>query len=217
MKCSDVRELLDDFVDQELGHDKASAVAEHIAKCPDCSNRLTALHEMLQEASALPREIAPKHDLWPRIERSISHKKVVAFPSYSRHVWKVAAAAAVFIAAITGAYFIGLHQQAPAIVQVETSENLMHVSNKPWSLVPPSLQQTRVQLRAALEARKDSLSPQTIVMVEENLEIIDRAITEISLALNEAPNNPRLQRQLYFACSQEINLLQRAASFPAEI
>jgi len=217
MKCSDVLEQLDDFVDRELEDAQASVIAEHIGGCPACAGRLEALENMLALASELPREIAPEHDLWPRIEGSISRKKVVAFPVHRRHFWQLAAAAAVVVAAIVGGYLIGLHQQAPHIVEVGSTENAVLAANDSWSLVPPSLQQTRAQLRAALDARKDSLSPQTIAMVEENLEIIDRAISEISLALNETPNNPRLQRQLYFACSQEISLLQRAASFPAEI
>jgi len=184
MKCSEVLEVLDEFVDRELGHAKTAAITTHIAGCSACGSRLEALENMLREASALPREISPKPDLWPRIEESISQEKIVNFPSQTRRFLKIAAAAAVVIAAITTAYFMGLHQQAPQIAEVETVDSMVLAANNSWSLVPPSLQQTRAQLRRALEARKDSLNPQTIAMVEENLGIIDRAISEISLALN---------------------------------
>ncbi len=221
MKCSDVSDQLDDCVARDLGETQTSLInqriAEHIGECPACADLLEAVKALRAEVCALPREIDLPRDLWPKIETSINREKVIGFPSHRRHYLRAAAAAAVLIAAITGAYFVGLHQQTPLIVEVESSQNMVLATNNSWSFVSPSLQQTRSQLRSALEARKASLDPQTVSMVEENLEIIDRAISEISLALNETPDNPRLQRQLYFACSQEINLLRRAASFPAEI
>jgi hypothetical protein len=73
----------------------------------------------------------------------------------------------------------------------------------------------RSQLLAALEARKGSLSPQTLAVVEENLKIIDRAVGEMQAALARDPGNRELPALLVTAYRQEIDLLRRVVQLPS--
>jgi hypothetical protein len=73
----------------------------------------------------------------------------------------------------------------------------------------------RQQLLAALEARKGSLSPQTLAVVEENLKIIDKAVGEMQAALARDPGNRELPMLLVTAYRQEIDLLRRVTQLPS--
>jgi hypothetical protein len=63
-------------------------------------------------------------------------------------------------------------------------------------------------LELQLEAGRESLSPQTLVVVEENLRIIDRAILEIQTALRADSTSVELPLLLGGAYRSKVELLQ---------
>ncbi|HVN74810.1 MAG TPA: hypothetical protein VMT19_00735, partial [Thermoanaerobaculaceae bacterium] len=73
----------------------------------------------------------------------------------------------------------------------------------------------RRQLLAAVEARRSTLSPATVKVVDDNLRIIDRAVREMEGALARDPGNRELPALLVTAYRQEIDMLQRVAGLPA--
>jgi hypothetical protein len=75
----------------------------------------------------------------------------------------------------------------------------------------------RDELMSALDARRSTMSTETLRVVESNLRVIDHAIARITAALSEDPNNPQLTYRLASAYRQQIELLQRATRLPAEI
>lgn len=75
----------------------------------------------------------------------------------------------------------------------------------------------RDELLSALDLRRESMSDETLRVVETNLRVIDLAIAGITAALSEDPNNPRLTYRLASAYRQQIDFLQRATRLPAEI
>jgi hypothetical protein len=73
------------------------------------------------------------------------------------------------------------------------------------------------ELRAVLEERRDSLSPATAAMIDHNLEIIEQAISEISVALERDPSNRQRNQMLMTAHRREINLLRRVTHQAARL
>ena len=77
MNCHDVRRLLSDYIDGELGHDVRDGIEQHIGACADCQHELEAIRSVLASAEALPRSIAPARDLWRDIEPRLGQQKVI--------------------------------------------------------------------------------------------------------------------------------------------
>jgi septum formation topological specificity factor MinE len=80
-----------------------------------------------------------------------------------------------------------------------------------------SFDDARERLMLVLQARRGVLQPKTMAVVRENLRVIDRAIVQIQAALEQDPNNADLAHQLVASYQQEIRLLERATSPPAEL
>ncbi|MEJ2582466.1 MAG: hypothetical protein P8127_12665 [Acidobacteriota bacterium] len=130
-----------------------------------------------------------------------------------------AAAAAVIVFAMIGAYLFGRSQavvvaEAPAVVSGGPSEILLASFE---DLGVDGYEARRNGLLHALDLRKDELSPETIAVVMDNLLLIDQAMDRISVALGEDPENELLMKQLAGAYRRQIDLLQRAVRLPAEI
>jgi hypothetical protein len=47
MKCHDIRELLTDYVNRELGDSRSALVREHVRKCPECQTETREIAEAL--------------------------------------------------------------------------------------------------------------------------------------------------------------------------
>lgn len=71
MNCTDCTGLLDSHVDHELPATDARAVELHCAGCGACRDNLAALRALLAAARCLPREIAPRRDLWADIRLAV--------------------------------------------------------------------------------------------------------------------------------------------------
>jgi anti-sigma factor RsiW len=218
MNCREVLALLDDFVDGTLPEQEMRAVARHLEGCPECRTSDAQIRAVLASAGALPRSIEPAHDLWANIAQRIAAGKVVERDVTGRHWrWYVLAAAAVLITAVSLVTVL--------LVRSGRESRVASVPERPTATVvtPASFElaqaqatydAARRQLLAALDARKASLSPQTVAVVERNLKIIDRAVAEVQTALARDPGNRELPAFLVTAYQQEIDLLQRVTQLP---
>jgi hypothetical protein len=221
MKCEECITLLDVLVDGRLEIDVQTALTDHIADCASCRLEHEGLRELGRRTAELPASIAPGRDLWPEIADRIQESKVVRgrFGAALRPSLLAAAAAAAVVGAVLVAYTVGRHQAHPTVVEVVSTP-----AAAPASLVSvvtaaagSDFRLARSQLLEALEQRRDSLSPETIAVVDQNLGLIDSAIANITEALANDPGNQMLSDRLTTAYRQQIELLQKATRLPAEI
>jgi anti-sigma factor RsiW len=223
MNCRDVQELLDDLVDGALPEERRREVARHLEGCAECRTSEAQLRALLTRVGVLPRTIAPAHDQWQGIMARIMAGKAGDENLAGRGTrWyplgAAAAAAAVLIVAVSlvTAVLIGSHRSRVAVAPDRPAPTAAAV---PASLELEQVQATyaaaRAQLRAALEARRGSLSPQTFEVVEQNLRIIDEAVAKVQAALARDPGNKELPALLVAVYKQEIDLLQQVAQLPA--
>ncbi len=70
-------------------------------------------------------------------------------------------------------------------------------------------------LHAALEARRGQLNPATVAVIEQNLRVIDDAISQSEAALARDPNSRLLNDQLDRTLAKKTGLLRAAALLPA--
>jgi Putative zinc-finger len=105
MNCNEVIPRLSPFHDGELGPDEHRAVAEHIASCAACSQKLESIRRLSDLVETTPTPEAPG-TLVARIERSL-HERAPSWAwfQFSRPQWSAAAAlvasAAVVVVGLT--------------------------------------------------------------------------------------------------------------------
>jgi len=147
--------------------------------------RLEALTE------ELPRSIEPARDLWAGIEARI------ATPQRRSRAWDLALAAG--IAALTvGAWLLGsLHGETNRAVAPLWAYQQLDTAYQP--LRKASLERYRTSA--------DRLDPQLRKTVEANLEIIDRALNEIRVALANRPSDAALGQMLQRTYEQELAII----------
>jgi predicted anti-sigma-YlaC factor YlaD len=222
MNCHQVNAILDDFVDGAVSNDQRAQVARHLESCDECRASEARLRALLAKLRALPREVEPPRDPWLGITRRIMAEKVVEadFAARARRRYLLGAAAVAAAAVI-----VGIGVVTAVLVRNERATRVAGSVQHPATsaVMPASLglaqaQATyaaaRGQLLAALEARKGTLSPQTLAVVERNVRIIDRAVAEMQAALARDPANREIPELLVAAYQQEIDLLQRVTSLP---
>ncbi len=59
MNCSDIRDLLDEYVDEELSSQQRDLVDRHISECPSCRAELETTEHTAGLVRSLPRESVP--------------------------------------------------------------------------------------------------------------------------------------------------------------
>jgi putative zinc finger protein len=212
MKCDEIRDQIDDYVDGELQAGERDAVARHLLECPACREEERALRMLLDGAAALPRELSPARELWPGIAARL-RSNVVAFPRRPFQPLTLLAAAAVLIAlssAITWRI-----ARTPATAVATTRPNAAVFSLAAFRPAPDLLEAEREyasatsELLAAIEARRESLAPETLVTVEQSLRAIDDALKSLREALRGDPGNDELTQMLTATHKRKVDALRR--------
>lgn len=224
-------ELLDDYVGGELAPREERDVRRHLMQCDACRAEEQALRMLLDEAAALPEDIAPPRDLWqgiaPRLEarvpapaepveevRTIGPRPVRPLP------WWMLAAASVALVVTTALATLRFSDggddgrttvlaSQPAQPPAGTPANTALASFRP---AEEEYEKAIADLQGVLQTRRDQLAPQTVATLEENLRVIDEAIRESRAALAADPNSPELARMLTDTYDAKLNVLRRAVS-----
>jgi hypothetical protein len=70
MDCTEVKELLSAYFDDELAAQKRTAVSEHLAGCAECSTELAGFERLSELARALDTPMSPPH-MWSHLEQQL--------------------------------------------------------------------------------------------------------------------------------------------------
>ncbi len=216
MTCDTLKDLLDAFVDGELAAAERSAVLTHLADCAACRGEELALRSLVAQAAALPREIAPRADLWPAVAGGIA-PRVVAFPRrFVRSAVPLAAAAAALVAlssAVTWRVATSRDAGAREARVASAGFAVLVAASDPPDLYESEREYARAtrDLLTAIEARHDALSPETIAAVELNVKVIDDALHNLRVALKADPENGELRELLTGTHKRKLETLRRIA------
>lgn len=200
-------ERLHDYLDGLLSDDDARAVEEELERDTELRAECEALRALLDEAAHLPKSIAPSRDLWVGIERRIADQP----RKRSRVVvgaWLATAAAVLLTVMVAGDAWKRPRQDTGPPVIVTIGPPPAPVDQGDFRFAVNEYRQARETLAAAFLERRDTLSSETVSVVESNLAIIAEAIAEIETALQSAPDNGTLQELLVAAYRKEVDLLQ---------
>lgn len=215
MNCQDFALLLDDYLDGELIAIESEACKIHLGSCPDCRGKEAKARSFIASAASLPRELQPSRDLWPEIAARIRNANVMRgeFGQKSQSHWlgwKGLAAAAAMLLFVTTALLIrsGRSSVGRDVAVFPSTDVVQAAMPLDITKARETFTRARQDLRTLLLARKADLDPKTMVVIEENLAVIDKAVENIEQALVKDPGNGNLVTLLVATYDQEIVLLQ---------
>ena len=76
MNCTNAQALFNQYLDGELQSTEQPVFEEHLAACVSCSESLSRLRALMEQAEELPSMVSPRNDLWPGIRNQIEQKMV---------------------------------------------------------------------------------------------------------------------------------------------
>lgn len=223
-----IQTLLPELLDDELERSARVELEGHLRECAECREEMEFLVSLRARARALPREMAPTRDLWAGIAERLevapaTDARVIPIgraagarrPSRWRGIAAAAIAASVLVALSSTVTARLLQRQPEAVAPVAGVPAAMPAEeDRPLTALAafePAEREylgTLEVLEAQLEARRGSLSPQTLAVVDENLRIIDTAIEEIRGALEADSANVELPLLLGGVYRTKVELLQ---------
>jgi hypothetical protein len=219
-------EELQDFQEGLLPPEENEAVRGHVERCSSCRRDLEALSNLLKEMGDLPREAEPSRDLWPQIEwrigreagavrgaegpapSDVKRRRQITLPA-----WQLLAASITLALVSGGVVWValsgGIRDSGP-VASVPMDESLAQPAG--WETALDEYHDAVSDLEEVLEVGRDVLDPETVRILEENLQAIDSAINEAQAALAQDPGSKVLRRFLAENLRRKIDLLHRAAA-----
>ena len=198
-------EILHDYLDGNLDEHARAELEARLATDERLAEELGALRSVIAAARDLPPSISPSRDLWPGIEKRIQARKIVPFPA--RRLLAVAAAVLIFVAGI----YTGVLRDWGSTQQATREADAGPSATQLLDRVEEEYTMASTDVFERIAGREDDLDPVTVELIRHNLEIIDEAIREIREALDEDPENPRLNRLLTGEYRRRGTLLRHAA------
>jgi anti-sigma factor RsiW len=200
---------LSEYLDGELEPAEVAAIEQHLAACENCRRTMSELRGVIaRAASATP--VMPAADLWPGVERRVRairpSRRTVTFS-----LPQLAAAALLLVALSGGLIWVlrgpgertGAATGGPAVASRERPATTL-----PVSLADRTYDQAVADLQRAIEHERERLDPNTVAIVEKNLQVIDAAIAQAQRALEADPSNTYLNGHLADARRRKLALLR---------
>lgn len=211
-----ITERLSEYLDDELTVAERSAIDAHLGTCAGCRDVLDDLRTIVAAASRLPVTL-PDRELWDGVSNRIGGVRVAQFAARQKRRFSFTlpqiAAAGIALMLTSGGLVYLLRPEPPAIT-ANSAPGEPNVADliMPVALVDPNYDGAVADLERRLEDGRDRLDPQTVRVLEQNLDAIDRAIDECLRALEADPANSYLNNHLVSARQRKLALLRSASA-----
>ena len=200
---------LSEYVDGELEPSERLDLETHLSGCAECRTDLASLRAVVTRAGSLP-DTPPASDLWPgvaaRIDPRPARRTTLATRRFAFTLPQLVAASLALIVASGGMVWLArmggtVTDFPPVLGEV-----------RPANFGDAAFDEAVADLQQTLEAGRGRLDPQTIRVLETNLEAIDRAIAQCRQALEADPSNVYLNTYLAETRRRKLELLRRATA-----
>jgi hypothetical protein len=199
---------LSEYLDGELLEEESSRVTHHLAECAECRHVLGELREVVGRARTVV-DTPPERDLWPQLAWRIRGRRRISFT-----LPQLVAASLALMVLSGGMVWLarlgGDRTDIPAIGAASTGT--LDDGIVPARFAAAQYDAAIVDLQEMLAEGRDKLDPETVRVLEQNLNAIDAAIEQCRIALARDPLNPYLSEHLVAAKKRKLGLLRRAAA-----
>jgi tetratricopeptide (TPR) repeat protein len=218
---------LSEYIDDEGLDSSARAELEtHLQSCLECRAVLADLRGVAARAGALT-DARPSDDLWPGIAARIAPAPALPFKTRTARRISftvpqlVAASLALMLLSGTMVWVSRIGGTRTDIEPVSAADRSdrpgpVEASVTMANFADTEYDQAVADLQKALSAGRESLDPQTVRVLEENLQAIDRAIEQSRQALSKDPANLYLNTHLAAARKRKLSLLRSATALAAK-
>jgi hypothetical protein len=230
-------ERLSEYLDGEMDAAARVAIERHLAGCHECTRLLADLRRVVDHAQTL-EDTPPAEDLWSGIAAQIEPRtKIVRPPAgwwtrrFDFSMPQLAAAGIVLVGLSAAAVWLALRSPAGGVPAPATSGSPIaaippaeSVATSPAPARTPGAGTTVVsygsssanagydaavaELEQTLAEGRGRLDPRTLHIVEQNLRVIDRALTEARQAVTDDPGNAWLRMHLAATMKRKVDLLR---------
>ncbi|MDZ4860108.1 MAG: hypothetical protein SGI88_14110 [Candidatus Hydrogenedentes bacterium] len=223
-------ERLNDYLDGVLSGEEALEIEAELERDPALRAEAQALRALIDEAARLPKGVAPRRDLWTGIDARLTGRAPanprLTIARIRQGLLAVAAAALIFAAGVwyarttdsesgqnPGGQVANVQQPGPVIAISQTAVNSnaqAPVQFAGYQEIAAEYAGVRTTLREALNQARPNLAPETVLVIDDSLSVIDQAIRDIEVALDNDPGNRALMQSLVAVYDQEVGLLRQA-------
>lgn len=219
---------LSEYIDGELDSRTHAEVERHLAACADCRTVAMELRAVAGRAGSLV-DAPPQQDLWDGVAARIGARaagRVTPFEARPRRRFSFTlpqlAAASIVLMVLSGS-MVWLAKSGdpradfPAISagRGDASDRAGLPAVAPASLADRHYEGAVEDLEQTLERGRAQLDPETVRVLEQNLQSIDAAIEQCRQALEKDPANAYLNNHLAAARQRKLALLRRATALTA--
>ena len=225
---------LSDYLDgEDLSPTERAEIEAHLATCATCQTTLAELAAVAARARSLP-DRAPVADLWAGVSRRLTPARQPFCRSSSRHIaasrsrcrsssppasrsccfraewcgWRGSAIPRTSLPSAVAQ--VAPDEGAPAGPATKTPNPASALSRVAFA--DPNYDQAVADLEKMLEANRSRLDPETVRILEANLQTIDQAIDQSRKALRADPANVYLNNHFAASRNRKIALLRRASA-----
>ena len=200
---------LSEYIDGELEPSERHALEAHLTDCTECRADVAALRAVVARAGSLT-DTPPTSNLWPDIATRIgarpARRTTLATRRFAFTLPQLVAASLALIVASGGMVWLArMGGPSTDFPPVLGEVRLANFGDAAFDEAVADLQQT-------LDAGRGRLDPETIRVLETNLEAIDRAITQCREALEADPSSVYLNTYLAETRRRKLELLRRATA-----
>jgi hypothetical protein len=200
---------LSEYIDGELEPAERLALETHLAACTECRQDLASLRAVVVRAGSLS-DAPPSSDLWPGVASRIGARPAQHATLTTRRfaftLPQLVAASLALIVASGGMVWLarmgGPTTDFPPVMG----------EVRPANFGDAAYDEAVTDLQETLEAGRRRLDPETIRVLEANLDAIDRAIAQCREALEADPSSVYLNTYLAETRRRKLELLRRATA-----
>ncbi len=215
--CRELELQLDDFAEGSSTAEERQRVEQHLAGCADCRGVVQETRALLEASAMLARESLPRKDLWPGIRAEIDRGRIATSGQRRQRIvvgtrW-LAMAASLMIVAIAGTLWLGQSDPVPS-APGGSGGAVLPAGHDPSATFDQQVQEyvdAAELLETSIRQRRGQLSPETLAVLDRNLEIIDQAIREVRVVLESDAVDGGSVRILHAMHQQKVELLRRVA------
>ena len=229
MTHDQIRERLDDYVDDLLPDEEAAIVDRHLLECRECSREVAELRSLLAAAAELPDEIAPARDLWPGIEAALDDRaadgaqrdsgaQVIALADHGRRDGSRDGSRGGGARRFENRRLM-LAAAGLALLMLVPATLTMHLPDLLRTADPGATADPTAALFAAYDASRDRcfetmnaasemLPPRTIFALNEAIAENDAAVVELKTALAYCGQDAALSRMLTTGVLRRIEMIE---------